>query len=238
MAKGPPARRVLQWGASAGVGQHHHHHDNDHESSITLELPQNDSQKTSKHHDHKHKPKPKPTPDHHDHDLGTMGVLVHIISDAANNIGVMAAALVIWLAHYEGRFYADPAASMGIAVMILVSALPIVYRSGLILLESVPSGVELRDVKHDLEKIPQILSTHNLHIWSLNQEKTLATVHVVLSPSSMPNFLDLATVVNECFRAYGVDAVTVQPEVVLSGSESRMELERCRFDCSGSSEGL
>ncbi|BDD54925.1 hypothetical protein MAP00_000493 [Monascus purpureus] len=153
MAKGPPARRVLQWGASAGVGQHHHHHDNDHESSITLELPQNDSQKTSKHHDHKHKPKPKPTPDHHDHDLGTMGVLVHIISDAANNIGVMAAALVIWLAHYEGRFYADPAASMGIAVMILVSALPIVYRSGLILLESVPSGVELRDVKHDLEKV-------------------------------------------------------------------------------------
>lgn len=98
-----------------------------------------------------------------------MGVLVHIISDAANNIGVMAAALVIWLAHYEGRFYADPAASMGIAVMILVSALPIgkhvfipvytqrlmwiVYRSGLILLESVPSGVELRDVKHDLEKV-------------------------------------------------------------------------------------
>lgn len=98
-----------------------------------------------------------------------MGVLVHIISDAANNIGVMAAALVIWLAHYEGRFYADPAASMGIAVMILVSALPIgmhafipvctqrlmwiVYRSGLILLESVPSGVELGDVKHDLEKV-------------------------------------------------------------------------------------
>lgn len=54
-----------------------------------------------------------------------MGVLMHVIGDAANNLGVMAAALVIWLAHYDGRFYADPAASMGIAMMILMSALPI-----------------------------------------------------------------------------------------------------------------
>ena len=54
-----------------------------------------------------------------------MGVLLHVLSDAANNIGVMAAAAIMWLTHYEARFYADPAASMAIAVLILVSSLPI-----------------------------------------------------------------------------------------------------------------
>lgn len=54
-----------------------------------------------------------------------MGVLIHVVGDAGNNLGVMAAALVTWLAHYGGRFYADPAASMGIALMILASSIPL-----------------------------------------------------------------------------------------------------------------
>lgn len=54
-----------------------------------------------------------------------MAVLLHVICDAANNLGVMAAALVMWLAHYKSRYYADPGVSMGIAVMIIVSAFPL-----------------------------------------------------------------------------------------------------------------
>lgn len=54
-----------------------------------------------------------------------MGVLFHVIGDAINNIGVMVAALVIWLTHYEGRYYADPGTSMGIAFMIFLSSIPL-----------------------------------------------------------------------------------------------------------------
>lgn len=54
-----------------------------------------------------------------------MGVLIHVLCDAANNLGVMAAALVIWLAKYDGRYYADPGVSMGIAVMIFLSSIPL-----------------------------------------------------------------------------------------------------------------
>jgi zinc transporter 1 len=54
-----------------------------------------------------------------------MGVLVHLIRDAINNIGVIIVAAVIWKAKYEGRFYADPGVSMGIAIMILLLALPL-----------------------------------------------------------------------------------------------------------------
>lgn len=54
-----------------------------------------------------------------------MGVLLHVIGDAANNLGVIIAALVIWLARYEGRYYADPGTSMGIAIMIILSSFPL-----------------------------------------------------------------------------------------------------------------
>lgn len=54
-----------------------------------------------------------------------MGVLLHVLCDAANNLGVMAAALVIWLAKYDGRYYADPGVSMGIGLMIILSSIPL-----------------------------------------------------------------------------------------------------------------
>jgi zinc transporter 1 len=52
-------------------------------------------------------------------------VLTCWAGDALNNIGVIIAAAVIWKAQYGGRFYADPAVSIGIAIMITLSGLPV-----------------------------------------------------------------------------------------------------------------
>lgn len=54
-----------------------------------------------------------------------MGVFIHVLGDAGNNLGVIIAALVISLTHYGGRYYADPAVSMGISLMILASSIPL-----------------------------------------------------------------------------------------------------------------
>lgn len=58
-------------------------------------------------------------------DLASLAVMLHVIMDAINNIGVIIAALVIWRTNYGGRFYADPGVSMGISIMLIFSALPI-----------------------------------------------------------------------------------------------------------------
>ncbi|KAI1639327.1 cation efflux protein [Biscogniauxia mediterranea] len=146
-------------------------------------------------------------------DLGMMGVFVHVIGDALNNVGVIIAALVIWLTSYEGRFYADPGVSMGIAIMILLSSLPLVKNSGKILMQTAPRGVDLDDVKHDLEKIPGIESVHELHIWRLDQKKAIASAHVVVSNNEMSDFMDRARTVSECLHAYGIHSATLQPEL-------------------------
>ena len=84
----------------------------------------NEYQSTDPHAEHRHKVDISKTHGH-SHDLGMMAVLVHIAGDALNNIGVIIAAAVIWKAKFEGRFYADPAVSMGIAIMITISGLPV-----------------------------------------------------------------------------------------------------------------
>ncbi|BCS28138.1 cation diffusion facilitator family transporter [Aspergillus puulaauensis] len=163
---------------------------------------------------HKHSLNAKPN-SKSDFDLALMGVFIHVMGDCANNLGVIIAGLVIWLADYHGRYYADPAVSMAIAVMIFFSSLPLIKRSGLILLQSAPDGVEHEDVKHDLLQIPGIRAVHELHIWRLNQKKSLASAHIILESDRAADFPALATTVKECFHAYGIHSVTLQPETAV-----------------------
>ncbi|KAI0161887.1 cation efflux family-domain-containing protein [Hypoxylon sp. FL1284] len=153
-------------------------------------------------------------------DLGIMGVLIHVIGDAFNNIGVIISALVIWLTSSDARFYADPATSMGIAFMILITSIPLVKNSGKILMQSAPKGVDMDDVKHDLEKIPGIESVHELHIWRLDQKKAIATAHVVVSNNEMVDFMSRARTVGECLHAYGIHSATLQPELAAPSTAS------------------
>ena len=77
----------------------------------------------NRHHEHRHKIT-KLKPGHH-YDLGMLSVLMHVAGDTLNNIGVAIAAAIMWKTHFAARYYADPAASMGIAFMILTLAIAI-----------------------------------------------------------------------------------------------------------------
>ena len=85
-----------------------------------------------------------------------LGVLIHVLGDAINNIGVIISAVVIWQASGHGRYYIDPAISCFIAIMILISAIPLTKSSGSILLQIAPGGVETDHVKHDMEQASSI----------------------------------------------------------------------------------
>ena len=58
-------------------------------------------------------------------DLGMIAAIVHVFGDAVNNVGVVAAGLMIWLGRWQGRYYADPGVGMAIGVMILASSVPL-----------------------------------------------------------------------------------------------------------------
>ncbi|PGH01334.1 hypothetical protein AJ80_09024 [Polytolypa hystricis UAMH7299] len=201
-------------------GPHGHHASDSENSQTSLTMEFQNVEAVHENHRH-HNVASAVTKGHHD--LGVMGVFLHVIGDAINNLGVIIAALVIWLAKYEGRFYADPGVSMGIGIFILLSAIPLVKNSGSILLESVPLGVKLDDVRHDLETIPGVDSIHELHAWRLNQNKAIATAHVVTTNSSLESFMDQAQRIRECLHAYGIHSVTLQPELPASSTGSGFE---------------
>ncbi|KAF7562497.1 hypothetical protein G7046_g1617 [Stylonectria norvegica] len=205
-----------------GHGHEHEHSHPDRQTRDTAD-PANDvaseletriSQSSSSHHEHKHVAVATASPGR---DLGMLGVIIHVMGDAINNIGVIIAAVIVWKAKGEGRYYADPAVGIFIAIMILLTALPLVKNSGSILLQIAPGGIDLKDIKHDIEMIPGVESVHELHVWRLDQRKSIASAHIVVDGRTVKSFTDKAKIIMECLHAYGIHSATLQPEVTVGG---------------------
>lgn len=146
--------------------------------------------------------------------LGLVGVLIHILGDAVNNIGVIIAAILIWKLESPSRFYADPAISLAISLVIFASAVPLTLRSGRILLEATPLHLDLSKIKDDLTTLPLVNSVHDLHVWHLSQSVILASLHVCIpAETTLAEWEKTEQSLQHCFAEYGIRHVTISPEI-------------------------
>lgn len=153
----------------------------------------------------------------HSHgDLNMQGVFLHVMGDALGNIGVIASALFIWLTSFSWRYYVDPAVSLVITLIILASAIPLCKAASRILLQAVPAGMSVDDIKEDIEQLPGVLSCHHLHVWQLSDTKLVASLHMKVDcdvrNQGSEQYMHLARQVRRCLHEYGIHSSTIQPE--------------------------
>ncbi|MCJ1306560.1 hypothetical protein MMC25_000203 [Agyrium rufum] len=179
-----------------------------------------DSASWHKSHNHA-KPKSKNGGGHgHSHgDLNMRGVFLHVMGDALGNIGVIASALIIWLTTSPYRFYSDPLISLIITIIILGSAIPLCRAASRILLQAVPSGISIDDIKEDIQELPGIISCHHVHVWQLSNTKLVASLHVQVGydfkGEGSARYMALARAIRHCLHEYGIHSSTIQPEFCL-----------------------
>jgi len=142
--------------------------------------------------------------------LNLRGAVLHVLSDLLGSIGAMAAALVI---AFTGWTEADPILSVVVSVLVFRSAWIVVRRSAHILMEGVPEGMEIAEVRDGiLEAIPGVKDVHHVHIWALSGEKALITLHVVIDPTTVSHQDALAAIRRHLEDRHGLDHATIQIE--------------------------
>ncbi|KAJ2799252.1 Zinc resistance conferring protein, partial [Coemansia guatemalensis] len=112
--------------------------------------------------------------------LNMHGVWLHVFGDCITNVAVIISGLVIWKAEGSWRFYLDPAMSLLINTLIVCITVPLVKSASFILLNGVPSSVDLEVLRRELRAIPHVLNVHDLHVWQLSDTKNVASVHVLI----------------------------------------------------------
>jgi zinc transporter 1 len=180
------------------------------------------SRNDSWHAEHNHnKPRKAATSHGHNHsDMGMRAMILHVIGDALGNAGVITAALIIWLTDSPLRFYADPAVSLFITLIILSSTLPLTKATATILLQATPDHIDVQDIKEDIQNIPGVVSCHHVHIWQLTETQIIASMHIQVAFSlqeegGSERYMELAKAARKCLHAYGIHSATIQPEFCL-----------------------
>lgn len=148
----------------------------------------------------------------HDHapdDVNMGGAVLHVLGDLLGSVGAITAALLIgWF----GWLRADPLLSILVALLILRSAWSLLRRSGHILLEGVPEGLELARMPAELCRAhAAIRDVHHLHVWQLASGSRLATFHATLDPGADVTAATRALQVM-LKRRYRIDHATIQTE--------------------------
>lgn len=137
-------------------------------------------------------------------------------SDLLANLAVTLASLAIWKHPHSKVEYLDPALSLVISLAILSRTFPIIGESARALLQAVPPGLNVDDVREDIEQLPGILSAHHIHIWQLSESKLIASLHIQvdgeLYRDGGTDYMHLAQQIRNCLRNYGIHSSTTQPE--------------------------
>lgn len=145
----------------------------------------------------------------------------HVLGDLAGSLGTVVAAVVILT---TGWFYADPVASVVIAVLILGSSWTVLRDSVRILLEAAPTGVDVAAVERRLLELPGITGVHDLHVWTITSGFPSLSAHLMVEETA-----DAACCRNAAAEmlhdAFNMEHCTLQVEV--DGEQPECTLLAC-----------
>jgi cobalt-zinc-cadmium efflux system protein len=116
--------------------------------------------------------------DGHEHSLNLRAAWLHVLSDTLSSIGAMLAGVCVW---QFGWLWADPAASLAIAVLVLASAWQLIREAVDVLMEAAPRGLDVDGVRRDLGALADVRSVHDLHVWTLGQGRVALSCHLVVA---------------------------------------------------------
>jgi cobalt-zinc-cadmium efflux system protein len=104
-------------------------------------------------------------------------VSLHLLEDVLGWAAVLVGAVVI---HFTGWYVIDPLLSVIIAGFVIFNVIKNVQQTLPILMQGVPQGIERESIAKCLADIKNIAGIHDLHIWSLNENYNVLTLHVVV----------------------------------------------------------
>lgn len=65
-----------------------------------------------------------------------------------------------------------------------------------------PSSVPLEQVRTAIAAVPGVLNVHELHIWSLSESKTVASVHVMVN--NKDEFVEVSKTIRKVMHRFGI----------------------------------
>jgi cobalt-zinc-cadmium efflux system protein len=101
----------------------------------------------------------------------------HLLEDVLGWVAVLIVSIIL---QFKNWYFLDPALSIGVTAFILIGVSRRLWETIHLLLQGVPSNIELAEIESLLQNVEQVKSVHHTHVWSLDGEHHVLTTHLVL----------------------------------------------------------
>lgn len=140
--------------------------------------------------------------------LNVRGAWLHVAADAMGSVGAMTAGVLVWA---FGWLWADAAASIAIAALILYASWSLLREAVAVLMEWAPSNVDVAGVEGSILQLEGVLAVHDLHVWTISSGRIALSGHVVAMRNCDRDKL-LQSVSDSLHQNFRIEHSTIQIE--------------------------
>jgi cobalt-zinc-cadmium efflux system protein len=134
----------------------------------------------------------------------------HLVEDVFGWVTVLVGAVVMY---FVDAPIIDPLLSIGFSLVILWNVLRTLRETAGLFLQASPADVDMRALRTRIAALPGVASTHDAHLWSLDGESHVLTLHVVVRDAvTLPAIVDLKARIRSAASELGRVHVTVEIE--------------------------
>lgn len=138
--------------------------------------------------------------------LNIRSAYLEVVSDAISSIGVLISGGVIWL---TGWSLMDPLMGAGISLFIVWRTWGLLSEAVNVLMEGVPSHLDLTTIGNAMVAVPSVIAVHDLHVWTITSGRDALSSHVVVAARA--NQEEVLEQLQQLLRnRFGIDHVTLQ----------------------------
>ena len=113
----------------------------------------------------------------HGHTLNEKMISWHLIEDVLGWVAVLVGSIIML---YTDFWMIDPILSCLISLYILYNVFTNLNKVIKIMLQAVPDGYSVKEVKEKIETISGVENAHHIHLWTLDGEFHLLSAHIVV----------------------------------------------------------
>lgn len=113
--------------------------------------------------------------------LSERAVSLHMMEDVLGWVAVLIVSIVMMFVNLP---ILDPLLSIGISIWILSNVYKNLKDTFKVLLQQVPQQVNLDALESKITSLDNVKSLHDIHLWTLDGEENVITLHVVVTPNT------------------------------------------------------
>lgn len=155
--------------------------------------------------------------------LNERAMRLHLMEDVLGWVAVLVVSVVMYF--FPSWHFLDPLLSIGISAWILYNVFFNLRDSFRIFLQGVPTDVDQEAFVEAITALPGVRSLHDLHIWTLNGEQHVASLHIVYDCAQITSpqaLAELKLAIRSRAKDFRLEHLTIEldPEGCSCGMES------------------